>query len=203
MASRGSRRSAATSSARKASRRSPAPRATSTTSRFPACCTRRTIRSTIPPARSSASVSIFDTAGFTIVDHRDIPGRNVVALIDDDQPCLAERDDPPRGGADPAARARGSRARCSPPTSRSSTARRRRTTTRKRRRSSSRRSPSTRAISSGASPPPTSIVEGEYRAGHQEQLYIEPNGVDRRARHRRRRSRCTDRCSARTTCTAR
>ena len=28
-----------------------------------------------------------------------------------------------------------------------------------------------------ASPRPTSIVEGEYRIGHQEQLYIEPNGV--------------------------
>ena len=27
--------------------------------------------------------------GFTVVDHRDIPGRNIVALIDDDQPCLA------------------------------------------------------------------------------------------------------------------
>ena len=25
------------------------------------------------------------------------------------------------------------------------------------------------------------VVEGEYRTGHQEQLYIEPNGVDRRA----------------------
>lgn len=33
----------------------------------------------------------FDTAGFTVVDHRDIPGRNIVALIEDDQPCLAER----------------------------------------------------------------------------------------------------------------
>src|SRR3954470_5508856 len=33
----------------------------------------------------------FDRTGFTIVDHRDIPGRNVVALIDDDQPFLAER----------------------------------------------------------------------------------------------------------------
>ena len=57
----------------------------------------------------STSASTSTPTGFTIVDHRDIPGRNVVALIDDDQPCLAERDDPSRRRADPAARARGSR----------------------------------------------------------------------------------------------
>ena len=34
----------------------------------------------------------FDRAGFTLVDHRDIPGRNVVALIQDDQPYLVERE---------------------------------------------------------------------------------------------------------------
>jgi len=51
----------------------------------------RTVRSTIP-AGEIVSVSFgFDPAAFVIVDHRDIPGRNVVALIDDDQPCLAER----------------------------------------------------------------------------------------------------------------
>src|SRR5262249_57042760 len=33
-----------------------------------------------------------NTPGFTIVDSTDIPGRNVVALIDDDQPSLAERE---------------------------------------------------------------------------------------------------------------
>jgi hypothetical protein len=31
----------------------------------------------------------FDRTRFTIVDHRDIPGRNIVALIDEDQPFLA------------------------------------------------------------------------------------------------------------------
>ena len=31
----------------------------------------------------------FDRDGFTVVDHRDIPGRNIVALIDEDQPSLA------------------------------------------------------------------------------------------------------------------
>jgi CO/xanthine dehydrogenase Mo-binding subunit len=49
----------------------------------------RTIRSTVP---AGAIVDIrynFDRAGFTIVDHRDVPGKNIVALIDEDQPCLA------------------------------------------------------------------------------------------------------------------
>src|ERR1700704_1522361 len=58
---------------------------------FPDLLHARTIRSTIP-AGEIAGISLdFDTSGFTIVDHRDIPGRNVVALIDDDQPCLAAR----------------------------------------------------------------------------------------------------------------
>jgi CO/xanthine dehydrogenase Mo-binding subunit len=51
----------------------------------------RTIRSTVP-AGDILNVRLdFDTAGFVIVDYRDIPGRNVVALIDDDQPYLAEQ----------------------------------------------------------------------------------------------------------------
>ena len=53
----------------------------------------RTIRSTIAHGTVRSVRLAFDTAGFTIVDHRDIPagGRNVVALIDDDQPFLVER----------------------------------------------------------------------------------------------------------------
>src|ERR1700733_7494959 len=71
----------------------------------------RTIRSTIPAGEITGLSLDFDKSGFTIVDHRDIPGRpphlaqrrfptldhrdtpgrNIVALIDDDQPCLAER----------------------------------------------------------------------------------------------------------------
>lgn len=54
----------------------------------------RTIRSTIARGRIRAVHLDFDTTGFTVVDHRDIPvgGRNVVALIDDDQPFLVERE---------------------------------------------------------------------------------------------------------------
>jgi CO/xanthine dehydrogenase Mo-binding subunit len=51
----------------------------------------RTVRSTIARGTVRGIRLAFDTAGFTIVDHRDIPGRNVVALIDDDQPFLVER----------------------------------------------------------------------------------------------------------------
>src|SRR3954462_1734441 len=51
----------------------------------------RTVRSTIPRGRI-LSVELdqgFDWSGFTVVDHRDIPGKNVVAMITDDQPNLA------------------------------------------------------------------------------------------------------------------
>src|SRR3954451_17237209 len=58
---------------------------------FPDLLYARTIRSTIPAGDITGISLDFDTRGFTIVDHRDIPGRNIVALIDDDQPCLAER----------------------------------------------------------------------------------------------------------------
>src|SRR5947199_9571903 len=58
---------------------------------FPHLLHARTIRSTIAAGEIADIALNFDTAGFTIVDARDIPGRNVVALIDEDQPCLAER----------------------------------------------------------------------------------------------------------------
>src|SRR5262245_13968327 len=58
---------------------------------FPGLLHARTIRSTIP-AGTIANISCnFDLDGFIVVDHRDIPGRNLVALIEEDQPCLAER----------------------------------------------------------------------------------------------------------------
>src|SRR5947209_7316804 len=52
-----------------------------------------TIRSTIPAGRIVAVErdAAFDWTGFTYVDHRDIaaPGKNVVAMIVEDQPFLA------------------------------------------------------------------------------------------------------------------
>src|SRR5512143_3740505 len=52
----------------------------------------RTIRTTVARGEVTAVHLDFDRAGFTIVDHSDIPGRNVVALIQDDQPSLVERE---------------------------------------------------------------------------------------------------------------
>ena len=60
--------------------------------RFPGMLYGRTIRSTIPRGRVTSVSLDFDTAGFTIVDWRDIPGPrcNFVALIEDDQPFLVK-----------------------------------------------------------------------------------------------------------------
>jgi CO/xanthine dehydrogenase Mo-binding subunit len=59
---------------------------------FPGMLHGRTIRATIPCGRISGIRLDFDTTGFTIVDHRDIPGHNSVVSVRDDQPCLVERE---------------------------------------------------------------------------------------------------------------
>ena len=143
---------------------------------FPGMLHGRTIRSTIPRGRLNAIRLDFDTAGFTVVDYRDVPGRNIVALIDDDQPCLAEHEvyhfaepilllahadrDRLFAGAACTSTTRRSR-RCSIPSAR---------------RDRSRTSRSTKA--------PSTTVSARRRRrrrrvphGHQEQLYIETNGV--------------------------
>ncbi|MFI5243759.1 MAG: xanthine dehydrogenase family protein molybdopterin-binding subunit [Gemmatimonadales bacterium] len=56
---------------------------------FPGMLYGRTIRSKIASGRIASMNLGFDPAGFTVVDHRDIPGKNCIALIEDDQPCLA------------------------------------------------------------------------------------------------------------------
>ncbi len=50
----------------------------------------RTVRTTVPRARVTRVEldPAFDWTGFTVCDHRDVPGENVVALIEDDQPLL-------------------------------------------------------------------------------------------------------------------
>jgi CO/xanthine dehydrogenase Mo-binding subunit len=55
---------------------------------FPGMIYGATVRSTVPRGRITARHLSFP-AGFTVADHRDIPGPNYVALIDPDQPCLA------------------------------------------------------------------------------------------------------------------
>jgi CO/xanthine dehydrogenase Mo-binding subunit len=143
---------------------------------FPGLLHARTVRSTIPCGEVTGIAMNFDTAGFTVVDHRDIPGRNIVALIDDDQPCLADRRI--RHVAEPllllahedrerllAADVSVTYAEAAPHYDPES-------------------SPLTFkkiAIDKGDLAAGFAVadvvVEGEYRTGHQEQLYIEPNGV--------------------------
>ena len=55
---------------------------------FPGMLYGATIRSTIPLGKI-VSRRLNLPAGFITADHRDIPGKNYVALIDPDQPCLA------------------------------------------------------------------------------------------------------------------
>ena len=118
----------------------------------------------------------FDPRGFVLADHRDIPGKNVVALIEDDQPLLAVEHaehaeeavllvahaDEERlhdvnvridiGAIDPVLDAE-----------------------------QSRHVFKTIRIAKGdlakGFDKADRVFSGEYRTGHQEQLYIEPNGV--------------------------
>jgi CO/xanthine dehydrogenase Mo-binding subunit len=59
---------------------------------FPGMLHGRTVRSTIPCGEIGKVRLGFDREGFTVVDWRDVPGRNTIALIELDQPCLAERE---------------------------------------------------------------------------------------------------------------
>jgi CO/xanthine dehydrogenase Mo-binding subunit len=136
----------------------------------------RTIRSTVPAGTIAGIQYNFDRAGFTIVDHRDVPGRNIVALIDEDQPCLAEQavrhvaepvlliahpDRHTLVAADVAITYNETLPTFDP--ERSDICFKSITIDKGRLK---------QGLAAG-----DLIVEGEYRAGHQEQLYIEPNGV--------------------------
>src|SRR5687768_18311596 len=143
---------------------------------FPGMLHARTIRSTIARGRIRDLRFEFDRAGFTIVDHRDITGRNVVALIEDDQPLLAEREI--RHVAEPVALLAHEdldvlRRACveihyEPLEPLFDPLRSTQIFKHLRIDKGDVEAALTRA---------DLIVEGEYRAGHQEQLYIEPNGV--------------------------
>ena len=143
---------------------------------FPGMLHGTTIRSTIPCGEIRSLRPGFDTSGYVVADFRDIPGKNVVALIEDDQPCLVERH--VRHFAEPillvahpvreallAARAE-IEYEPTPPVF------------------DPEKSPRVFKeirIEKGSLDRGFSladlVVEGEYRTGHQEQLYIEPNGV--------------------------
>ena len=143
---------------------------------FPGMLFGRTIRSTVPRGRVRSVHLDFDPTGFTVVDHRDVPHHNVVALIEDDQPFLVERE--VRHLAEPilllahADREKLLAARVDveydeePPLF-----------------DPEQSTDVFKAIhivkGDGASALARAelVVEGTYRTGHQEHIYIEPNGV--------------------------
>jgi CO/xanthine dehydrogenase Mo-binding subunit len=138
----------------------------------------RTVRSTIPRGEITGLRLDFDRTGFTVADWRDVPGRNTIALIELDQPCLVERE--VRHFAEPILLvAHEDREKLVDAE--------RRTTIDYRpldpiydpaisptcfKEIVIEKGDLERGLSEAAL-----VVEGEYRAGHQEQLYIETNGV--------------------------
>src|SRR6266542_1607405 len=143
---------------------------------FPGMLHGATVRSTIPRGEILSIRHDLDRDGFTLVDFRDIPGRNVVALIEDDQPCLAERE--VRHAAEPILLiAHEDKEMLAAP------------------RVAIEYRPAEPVYDPAASPKTFKeisiekgklergfreadlVVEGEYRVGLQEQLYIETNGV--------------------------
>ena len=60
--------------------------------RMPGMLLGRTVRAPIPCGELLAVKCDFTAPGFTSVSFRDIPGKNVVSLIAEDQPCLVEKE---------------------------------------------------------------------------------------------------------------
>jgi CO/xanthine dehydrogenase Mo-binding subunit len=144
---------------------------------FPGMLFGRTVRAPLPCGRLRG-VRLPDPLppGLVVVDHRDVPGKNAISLIEDDQPCLAvdriahaeepvlllahaDREallgvpaevqmEPGEPVFDPLA---------SPRTFKEITIQ---------------KGDPDAALAAAAR-----VVEGEYRTGHQEHVYIEPNGV--------------------------
>jgi CO/xanthine dehydrogenase Mo-binding subunit len=145
---------------------------------FPGMLHGRTVRSTIPRGEITDIRLDFDRTGFTAADFRDVPAKNAVALIEDDQPCLAEREI--RHFAEPILLlAHQDRERLLDAEHRIAIDYRPAEPV-----YDPQRSPKCFKeiviekgdIARGFTDAEV-VVEGEYRAGHQEQLYIEPNGV--------------------------
>ena len=144
---------------------------------FPGMLYGATVRSTIPRGRI-ISRRINLPSAFVVADHRDIPGQNYVALIEPDQPCLAA--DEVRHVAEPIVLIAHADKQAligidakvgidyTPETPNYDP---------------EKASPcfKTIAIDKGEIDrglrDADVVIEGEYRTGHQEQLYIETNGV--------------------------
>jgi len=144
--------------------------------RWPGMLYGRTVRSTVPSGSIRRIHLDFDTSAFTVVGAADIPGRNAVSLLIDDQPCLADRD--VRHVAEPilllahedrdvlmGARVHVDVRPTAPvldPAASSQVFKH--------------ISIARGSIDAGLAAADL-VIEGEYRTGHQEHLYIEPNGV--------------------------
>ncbi len=145
---------------------------------FPGMLHGATVRAPIPRGELLGVRLGFDPAGFTLADWRDIPGKNVIALIEDDQPCLVEREI--RHAEEPILLlAHEDRERLIEARARVALDVRPRDPI-----FDPRASPRTFKeiriekgdLARGFAEADV-VVEGEYRTGHQEQLYIEPNGM--------------------------
>lgn len=146
--------------------------------RVPGMLYGRTIRATVPRGRITGVRLGFDAEaeGFVVVDHRDVPGRNVVAMILDDQPMLAV--DEVRHAGEPilllahadrdvlaAARVDVTYEEAEPvydPAASDVVQKELRITK--------------GDVEAGFAEADL-VVEGEYRTGHQEHVYIEPHGI--------------------------
>jgi CO/xanthine dehydrogenase Mo-binding subunit len=143
---------------------------------FPGMLYGRTVRSPVPCGTLRGVRLRRRPKGLVVVDARDIPGRNVIRLIEDDQPCLADGEvrhaeepvlllaHPDREAlldvgaevdVEPGAPVYDPRR--SPRTFKEITIRK----------GDVRKGLARAAV----------VIQGEYRTGHQEHVYIEPNGV--------------------------
>ncbi|MDQ6612613.1 MAG: xanthine dehydrogenase family protein molybdopterin-binding subunit [Gemmatimonadota bacterium] len=143
---------------------------------FPDMIFGRTIRSTIPRGRIQSIGFDSDLDGFTVVNHLDVPGRNAVDLMEKDQPFLAEGN--VRHMAEPILLlAHANRERLD---SLRVTIEYEEETPELDPELSKREFKHIEIIKGdvdAAFSTADVIVEGTYRTGHQEHVYIEPNGV--------------------------
>jgi CO/xanthine dehydrogenase Mo-binding subunit len=143
---------------------------------FPGMIHGRTIRSAVPAGSIKSIRYDFDTTGFTIVDYRDVPAKNAVDLMSHDQPFLAEHevrhmaepivllahaDKETLLGANVEIEYEQSEPLFDPEKSTQSF----------------KTIEILKGDAEGALAGADVIVEGTYRTGHQEHVYIEPNGV--------------------------
>lgn len=143
---------------------------------FPGMLYARTIRSSIPAGTIDRISFDFDPTEFTIVTADDVPGRNVVALIEDDQPCLADgivrhQEEPILLIAHP------DRERLWEASPRIEYTESTPVLDVRQSETVFKRVDITKGDLADGFARADLVVEGEYQTGHQEQLYIEPNGV--------------------------